>query len=98
MNRTVLQQTVKHLPKLRELHVIGCLGVSHVDVLSVTEHTPLLEALALTVMESVSFLFLPSPGRESIDLGIISSFGLVKRYESSCGRYRLASLDRSRLF
>ncbi|KAH9996258.1 hypothetical protein BJV77DRAFT_942450 [Russula vinacea] len=52
LNRTVLQQTIKHLPKLRELHVIECLGVSHVDVLSVTEHTPLLEDLALTVMES----------------------------------------------
>jgi len=51
LNRTVLQQTIKHLPKLRSLHVIGCLGVSHVDFLSVTEQTPLLESIAFTVME-----------------------------------------------
>jgi len=51
LNRTVLQRTIKYLPKLRGLHVIGCLGVSHVDILSVTEYTPLLESLATTVME-----------------------------------------------
>lgn len=51
LNRTVLQQTIKHLPKLRGLHVIGCLGVSHVDFLSMTEQIPLLESIALTVME-----------------------------------------------
>jgi hypothetical protein len=76
LNRTVLQQTVKHLPKLRELQVVGCLGVSHVDVLSVTEHTPLLEALALTVMESVSSLFLPVVSRSISELSV----HLAKRY------------------
>ncbi|KAH9973975.1 hypothetical protein BGW80DRAFT_1445030 [Lactifluus volemus] len=52
LNRTVLQRTLEHLPKLRGLHIIGCLRVTHVDVLSVTEHTPLLQSLAFTVMET----------------------------------------------
>ena len=57
LNRTVLQRTIKYLPKLRGLHVIGCLGVTHVDILSVTEYIPHLESLAITVMEPVSSLF-----------------------------------------
>jgi len=51
LNRIVLQRTIQRLPKLQGLHIIGCLGVSHIDILSVTEHTPVLESLALTVME-----------------------------------------------
>ncbi|KAI9513389.1 hypothetical protein F5148DRAFT_971713 [Russula earlei] len=43
--------TIQRLTKLRGLHVIGCPGVSHVDILSVTDHTPLIESLAFTVME-----------------------------------------------
>jgi len=57
LNRTILQRTVQHLPKLRGLQIIGCWGVSHVDVLSVTEHTPLIESLALAIMEPVSTVF-----------------------------------------
>ena len=68
LNRTVLQRTIKHLPKLRGLHVIGCLGVSHVDILSLTEHTPLLESLALTILEPVSLLFRPVVGRSILEL------------------------------
>lgn len=67
LNRIVLQRTIKHLPKLRGLHVIGCLGVSHVDVLSVTEHTPLLESLALTITEPVSILFRPVVDRSILE-------------------------------
>jgi hypothetical protein len=34
-----------------------------VDILSVTEHTPFLESLALTIMEPVSILFCPGVSR-----------------------------------
>lgn len=61
--------------------------MSHVDVLSVTEHTPLLEGLALTVMESVSTLFLPVV----IDLGIVGPFGEALRIPLQYGRYMFAS-------
>jgi hypothetical protein len=74
LNRTVLQRTLEHLPKLRGLHIIGCLRVTHVDVLSVTEHTPLLQSLAFTVMETVSTLFFPIVNRS-----IVGVLWLLKR-------------------
>ncbi|KAI0267493.1 hypothetical protein BC834DRAFT_871545 [Gloeopeniophorella convolvens] len=52
LNNTVLQKTVEHLLKLRGLHVIECLRVSHVDVLTATERTPLLENLAITITDT----------------------------------------------
>lgn len=51
LNRTVLQSTVHHLPRLRGFYVIGCPTVTHVDTLTVTEYTPLLESLALTAWD-----------------------------------------------
>jgi hypothetical protein len=41
--------------------------VSHVDVLSATEHTPLLESLALTIIEPVSILFCPVVNRSILE-------------------------------
>lgn len=52
LNRTVLQNTVQHLPRLRGFYVVGCLRVTHVDILTVTEYTPDLESLALTVWDT----------------------------------------------
>ncbi|KAH9020018.1 hypothetical protein EDB85DRAFT_1872767 [Lactarius pseudohatsudake] len=49
LNRTVLQSTVQHLPRLRSFYVVGCLGATHIDTLAVIEHAPFLESLALTV-------------------------------------------------
>jgi hypothetical protein len=76
LNRTVLQRTIKRLPKLRGLHVIGCLRVTHVDVLSATEYTPLLQSLAFTVMETVSTLFLPIVNRSIVGVSwVVGPFG-----------------------
>ncbi|KAH9063188.1 hypothetical protein EDB87DRAFT_1558484 [Lactarius vividus] len=52
LNRTVLQSTVQHLPRLRSFYAVGCLGVTHIDTLAVIEHAPFLESLALTVWET----------------------------------------------
>ncbi|KAI9433027.1 hypothetical protein H4582DRAFT_1820281 [Lactarius indigo] len=48
LNRTVLQSTVQHLPRLRSFYVVGCLAATHVDTLAATEHAPFLESLAFT--------------------------------------------------
>jgi hypothetical protein len=79
LNKTVLQRTVEHLPKLRGLHVIGCLRVTHVDVLSATEYIPHLQSLAFTVMETVSTLFFPIVGRSMVGVFFGLSIHLVKR-------------------
>jgi hypothetical protein len=76
LNRTVLQGTIKNLPKLRALHVIGCLRVTHVDVLSATEYAPLLQSLAFTVIETVSTIFFLIENRSIVGVfEVISVYG-----------------------
>ncbi|THH09233.1 hypothetical protein EW146_g8741 [Bondarzewia mesenterica] len=59
-NSCILDSTLPHLPKLRGLHIIGCPGVDHVDILRATVHTPLLESLAISTSEYRQYSQLPN--------------------------------------
>ncbi|KAI5891276.1 uncharacterized protein SCHCODRAFT_02628600 [Schizophyllum commune H4-8] len=52
LNEGVLRSTVLSLTRLRSLHVVGCQKIDHNALLNLTEHTPLLESLALTATDS----------------------------------------------
>jgi hypothetical protein len=48
----VLKDTLRSLPNLRGLHVIGCSKLDHLVVLGHLIHTPLLESLSMTTAVS----------------------------------------------
>lgn len=50
LNEGVLEDALSNLPGLLGLNVIGCPKIDHTIVLRLTEHTPLLENLALTTL------------------------------------------------
>ncbi|KAL1742302.1 hypothetical protein HDZ31DRAFT_66109 [Schizophyllum fasciatum] len=52
LNEPVLRSSVLELSRLRALHVVGCQKIDHIALLNLTEHTPLLESLALTATDS----------------------------------------------
>ncbi|TRM66963.1 hypothetical protein BD626DRAFT_452299 [Schizophyllum amplum] len=61
LNETVLKSTILELTRLRALHVVGCQNIDHIAVLHLTEHTPLLESLALTATDSTCPLTIANP-------------------------------------
>jgi len=48
LREDTLRDTLRSLPNLRGLHVVGCSKLDHSAVLSQVIHTPLLESLSVT--------------------------------------------------
>jgi hypothetical protein len=65
LREEVLRDTLRSLPNLRGLHVVGCSKLDHSVVLKQVIHTPLLESLSMTATPDDSpipdFLFPPTP-------------------------------------
>ncbi|KAF5325529.1 hypothetical protein D9619_009874 [Psilocybe cf. subviscida] len=61
LHEHVLESTLKELPSLQGLHVVGCPKIDHVVTMKQVVHTPLLQSLSLTTSESTRALDLPPP-------------------------------------
>jgi hypothetical protein len=55
LREDVLRDTLRCLPNLRGLHVVGCSKLDHSAVLNQVIHTPLLESLSVTTTVRDSF-------------------------------------------
>ncbi|KAK7444507.1 hypothetical protein VKT23_015186 [Stygiomarasmius scandens] len=52
VNEDVLESIVRHLPNLRNLHVIGCPQIDHTCILRLIKYLPSLESLSLSASDS----------------------------------------------
>ncbi|KAH7883008.1 hypothetical protein F5I97DRAFT_1930608 [Phlebopus sp. FC_14] len=82
---SILHATLEHLPRLRGLHIIGCLKLTHSVVLRALSHTPDLRELSLTIFPSIPTPPLPStvPSLTHLSLDIRTSHPSVRTLVAS---------------